>query len=85
MNKSEYTFEEIWDEVMTIATEDEIRLVCNINGSNIESLNSIIRARVGYQDLEQWSSMEGMPTICDRESIEMQLFTNRIKTYPDKH
>ena len=34
-------------------TEEEIRLVCYINGWIIDSLNSAIFARYGYHDLEQ--------------------------------
>ena len=34
-------------------TEEEIRLVCYINGWNIDTLNSAIYVRYGYHDLEQ--------------------------------
>lgn len=37
-----------------IATEDEVQLVCKINGWNIESLNSIILARTGYRDIDSY-------------------------------
>ena len=37
-----------------IATEDEIRLVCQIDGWSIESLNSIIHARTGYRDIDSY-------------------------------
>lgn len=36
-----------------IATEDEIDLVCAINGYNQETLNDILYARTGYRSLEQ--------------------------------
>ena len=36
-----------------IATEEEIRLVININGYNGEALNNIIYARTGYRSMEQ--------------------------------
>jgi hypothetical protein len=45
------TFEEIIKR--GIATESEIQLVCCIKGHNIETLNAIIYARTGYEDLEQ--------------------------------
>ena len=52
-------FNQVWDDVMTIATEEEMRLVCNINGTNIDSLEYIIYARTGYRSYEQWVEMEG--------------------------
>lgn len=46
---------EVWDLIITygIATDDEIRLVTNINGYNMEALNDIIYARTGYRDIDQ--------------------------------
>jgi hypothetical protein len=58
MNKQD-KFNQIFDDVLSIATVEEIRLVCNINGRNIESLESIIYARVGYRTYDQWVEMEG--------------------------
>ena len=43
-----------------IATDDEIILVTNINGYNLESLNAILFARTGWHDLEQVLEMEGL-------------------------
>ena len=37
-----------------VATEDEIRLVCQINGWTIDSLNDIIYARTGYHDVDSY-------------------------------
>ena len=34
-------------------TEEELRLLTNINGYNIETLNDALYARYGYRDLEQ--------------------------------
>ena len=34
-------------------TEAEMRLITNINGYNIETLNDMLFARYGYRDLEQ--------------------------------
>jgi hypothetical protein len=47
--------DKLWDfiTVNEIATDDEIRLVTNINGYNEETLNDIIYARTGYRDYEQ--------------------------------
>ena len=52
-------FNQVWDDVMTIATEEEMRLVCSINGTNVESLESIIYVRTSYRSYEQWVEMEG--------------------------
>ena len=56
MNK----FEEFYDYLVdySVATEDEISLVCSINGSSVDTLNSILYSRVGYRSLEQWMDME---------------------------
>lgn len=37
-----------------IATEDEIRLVTDINGYNEETLNDILYARTGNRSVEQF-------------------------------
>ena len=58
MNKQD-KFNQIFDDVLSIATVEEIRLVCNINGRSIESLESIIHTRVGYRTYDQWVEMEG--------------------------
>ena len=52
-------FNQVWDDVMSIATEEEMRLVCNINGTSIESLESIIYVRTTYRSYDQWMEMEG--------------------------
>ena len=55
----EYTFDEVWDYIIKhdIATENELRLVCNINGSTADNLQEVIQVRTGYMDMEQhtWS------------------------------
>lgn len=51
-------FNVIWDDVLSIATKEEMILVCKINGKTIESLESIIYARVGYITHSQWVEME---------------------------
>ena len=46
----------IWEKIVEygIATEDELQLVTDIVGYNLEALNDIIYARTGYRDLEQY-------------------------------
>ena len=41
-----------------IATEQEINLVVNINGWSTDTLDSIVYARTGYQDFEQYYKCE---------------------------
>tara|TARA_R110000824_G_scaffold179505_1_gene359736 strand:+ start:312 stop:749 length:438 start_codon:yes stop_codon:yes gene_type:complete len=57
--EKEYTFDEVWDYIIEhdIATENELRLVCNINGSSVDNLQEVIDVRTGYMDMEQhtWS------------------------------
>jgi len=45
----------LWDYLLEagIATENELKLVTNINGYNLESLESILYARTAYRSLEQ--------------------------------
>ena len=47
--------DEMWEYLTEygIATDDEIRLITNINGYTMEALNSIIYVRTGYHDMEQ--------------------------------
>ena len=47
--------EQLWDYLVEqgIATEEELELVCNINGYSVETLNDVIYARTGYHDVEQ--------------------------------
>ena len=57
MNKEE---SELYDYLVEyeIAAEKEIGLVCSINGTNLESLESILYVRTGYRSLEQIREME---------------------------
>ena len=52
--------EELYDFLIDYeyATEKEIGLVCSINGTNLESLESILYVRSGYRSLEQIQEME---------------------------
>jgi len=55
VNETDEERDELWDYLLSreIATEDELRLVTNINGFTKESLESIIYAKTGYRSLEQ--------------------------------
>ena len=50
---------ELWDYIVEqgIATEDELRLVTSINGTNEDSFNSVLYSRTGYRSLEQLKEM----------------------------
>ena len=49
-------FNKLWDFITeeSIATEEECQLICNINGTSLESLESILHVRTGMRDLEQY-------------------------------
>jgi len=57
--KRTYSFDEVWDNLISynLATESELRLVTSINGSNMESLNSVLYCRTSYRDWEQYAEM----------------------------
>lgn len=48
------SFDELYDKLimLDIATENEIDLICCINGYTIDTLNDILYARTGYRDIE---------------------------------
>ena len=60
MNSEDKMLVETWDYLVEqgIATEEELQLITDINGYNIEALNSVIYARTGYHDLEQLKDYE---------------------------
>jgi len=49
------TKEQIWNYIVeyNIATEEELQLITQINGYNENSLNDVIYARTGYNDIAQ--------------------------------
>ncbi len=49
---------EMWDWLvnMGIATDEELRLITNINGYSVETLNDVLFARTGYRDREQFEA-----------------------------
>ena len=50
----------LWDylEETGIATKDELCLVCCINGTSLDTLESVLYARTGYRSLEQIQDAE---------------------------
>lgn len=56
--------EEIFDYLVEygICTNEELRLVTDINGWNIETANDILYARTGYRNLEQYTEYEDTET-----------------------
>jgi hypothetical protein len=47
--------EKIWDYLLEneIATQDELELITNINGYNVETLNDVLYAKTGYRSIDQ--------------------------------
>ncbi len=50
----------VWDAIIEygIATATEMTLVTQISGESIETLNTVIYARTGYDDLDQYLEYE---------------------------
>jgi hypothetical protein len=51
----------LWDYLTEteIATEEELSLVCCINGTSLDTLESVLYARTGYRSLEQIQEADG--------------------------
>ena len=51
----DYAKELTWDFILenNITTEDALQLVTNINGYNIDTLNSVIYCQTAYHDIKQ--------------------------------
>ena len=49
------TINEVWDLLIEygVATQEELELITCINGYNMDTMNSVIYARTGYQNIEQ--------------------------------
>ena len=63
MSNMKYYNDEViytWDRLVDAGyfTDEELELVTNINGFNIETLNDCIYARFGYRSLEQMEESE---------------------------
>lgn len=58
--KKELTTNELFDELIEreLFTHDELKLLTNINGLSIETLNDAIFSRYGYRDYEQMMEYE---------------------------
>ena len=58
--KKELTANELWNELIEreLFTHDELKLLTNINGLSIETLNDAIFSRYGYRDYEQMMEYE---------------------------
>ena len=55
MKKDFQDVNELYDELlnMDLFTKDELQLITNINGYNVDTLNDALFARYGYRDLKQ--------------------------------
>ena len=51
---------ELWDYLIDneIATEEELKLVTNINGYSVNTLNDVLYSRTGYNYIEQLEEEE---------------------------
>lgn len=60
MRTTESEIEELWDYLVETetATSDELRLITDINGYNLESLESVFYCRTGYRSLDQLKELE---------------------------
>ena len=58
--KKELTANELFNELIEreLFTHDELKLLTNINGLSIETLNDAIYSRYGYRDFEQMMEYE---------------------------
>lgn len=54
-NIERYEINEVWSYLVDndYFTDDELRLITDINGFNLETLNDCLFARYGYRDLGQ--------------------------------
>ena len=52
--------DDLWNflEDMELATKNELQLITQINGHNLEALESVLYARTGYRDLKQYLECE---------------------------
>lgn len=68
-----------------IATEDEIRLVCDINGRKEETFMDILYARTGYRNLEQLFSDRNF-TDFNRDFLQFEkVFKAAVNEEYEKH
>ena len=52
--------ETLWDNLVNyeIATEEELKLITDINGYNLEALEDVLYCRTGYRSWDQYSESE---------------------------
>jgi hypothetical protein len=52
--------EALWDNLTMyeIATENELQLITDINGYNLEALEDVLYARTGYRSWDQYKESE---------------------------
>ena len=52
--------ETLWDNLVNyeIATVEELRLITDINGYNLEALEDVLYARTGYRSWDQFKDSE---------------------------
>lgn len=74
--KTDLTYD--WIIKSKIATDQEIRLVTSIIGYNVESLNDIIFARTGYQDMVQHPAGE-VQSVIEEQKVPSFEPINNIK------
>lgn len=57
-------FENAYDYIidMGITTQEAIDLVCDINGTSIDTINDIVYAKSGYNTLQQYLEFEDYDT-----------------------
>jgi hypothetical protein len=50
-----YEVNEVWDFIIdvNIASEETLKVITNINGYNIDTLNDVIYSETSYNDMEQ--------------------------------
>lgn len=56
----EKKYNDLWDLLIdnNIATDDELDLICHINGWRIETLEDVLYVRTGYRDMQQYKECE---------------------------
>lgn len=54
------TTDHVWDFLKdhNIANDSEMRLVTELNGYKVKTLNDILYVRTGYHDIEQYAEQE---------------------------
>ena len=74
-------FDRLYDKLvqLNIATPSEIRLVCNINGHSVETLEDILYAKTGYRNIYQWIDEIDENRYVIKEGTDNEYFTENWK------